>query len=357
MISKTVNAHIDDLSPLVLPATEGDTMWRWDFRLYYTGQRWTIPSGCTVMITGMKPDGNVFEYGAVVADNEARVSCTEQMTAAPGAVRCSLRVLDGNEGVLAVKNFILAVTPAPQTGVTPSETVLPIYEEALETLNRSLAGMEVSAETLSPGADATVAVTGGGSTGDPYNIHFGLPRGNVGPAATVTGTTVKYKTTDSGTTPPSTWDNSPTIIKGKWLWTKTTVATNGGNFDVVAVTYLGIDGSGAVDSVQGMTGDVDLDDFIIFRTFQATSFPSDYSMVIKFSIPEGYSYLAFTGLLFSGGALPWVWIGGDATSDNQYNSPYIVVFCGVGGNTAQWSKISSANVFAGFLFRKNNPSS
>ena len=84
-------------------------------------------------------------------------------------------------------------------------------------------------------------------------------QGDTGPAPTIT-TEVKYQASGSGTTPPvGTWhDNPPQVSQGDFLWTRVTMTISGVDNPVVwySVSHEGLDGTGAVDSVNGQTGAV-----------------------------------------------------------------------------------------------------
>ena len=70
-------------------------------------------------------------------------------------------------------------------------------------------------------------------------------KGDTGAAATVTGTTVEYMVSDSGTIVPSgSWSTTiPTVPQGKYLWTKVTTTFNTGSPAVsYSVARMGIDG-------------------------------------------------------------------------------------------------------------------
>ena len=77
-------------------------------------------------------------------------------------------------------------------------------------------------------------------------------KGDTGAPATVTGVTVEYIVSDSGTIVPSgSWSTTiPSVPQGKYLWTRSTTNFNTGNPAVsYSVTRMGIDGSGSVSSV------------------------------------------------------------------------------------------------------------
>ena len=83
-------------------------------------------------------------------------------------------------------------------------------------------------------------------------------KGDTGAAATVTGTTVEYMISDSGTIVPSgSWSTTiPTVPQGKYLWTRVTTTFNTGSPAVsYSVTRMGIDGTGAVSTVNDKSPD------------------------------------------------------------------------------------------------------
>ena len=98
-----------------------------------------------------------------------------------------------------------------------------------------------------------------GLESNPANLHYTDyswykikgTTGNTGAAATVTGQTVDYQQSSSGTEIPSgSW--SPTVpfplVQGDFLWTRTTVTYNNATTVVsYSVGYIGLDGTGVGD--------------------------------------------------------------------------------------------------------------
>ena len=83
-------------------------------------------------------------------------------------------------------------------------------------------------------------------------------KGDTGSAATVTGTTVEYMVSDSGTIVPSgSWSTTiPTVPQGKYLWTRVATTFNTGSPAIsYSVTRMGIDGAGSVSSVNEKSPD------------------------------------------------------------------------------------------------------
>ena len=83
-------------------------------------------------------------------------------------------------------------------------------------------------------------------------------QGDTGNPATLVTKSVTYQVSDSGTIIPSgAWGSSiPVVSQGKYLWTKTEVRFNTGDPIVsYSVARMGIDGSGSVSSVAGVSPD------------------------------------------------------------------------------------------------------
>lgn len=83
-------------------------------------------------------------------------------------------------------------------------------------------------------------------------------KGDTGNPATLYAATVAYQVSDSGTVVPSgTWSSSvPVVAQGKYLWTRTVVQFNTGNaITSYSVSRMGMDGTGAVSAVCGVSPD------------------------------------------------------------------------------------------------------
>lgn len=82
--------------------------------------------------------------------------------------------------------------------------------------------------------------------------------GDTGPAARLTGSSVTYLVSDRGDIVPSgSWGSTvPTVPQGKYLWTRTVLTFNTGSpVTYYSVARSGIDGSGAVSTVNGVNPD------------------------------------------------------------------------------------------------------
>lgn len=83
-------------------------------------------------------------------------------------------------------------------------------------------------------------------------------KGDTGAPATLVSTEIVYQSSDSGTIIPSgAWSTSiPVVAQGKYLWKRTTRKFNSGEPEIsYDVNRMGIDGTGAVSSVAGVSPD------------------------------------------------------------------------------------------------------
>lgn len=139
MVDKIVTLHIGAaVPPVVIDCTEGDTMWRWRFRLYLDGARWTIPSGSEATFAGLKKDGNVFDVLATISNNEVLVLASEQITAYPGDVFSVVKVIDGNGKIIATCPVVLRCKPNPQSMGELSDSVISAYDDAMKKLGDAI---------------------------------------------------------------------------------------------------------------------------------------------------------------------------------------------------------------------------
>lgn len=83
-------------------------------------------------------------------------------------------------------------------------------------------------------------------------------KGDTGDAATITTQTIGYQASNSGTVVPGgSWTTTiPTVPPGSFLWTRTQLAFNDGSVvTAYSVSRFGIDGTGAVSTVNNISPD------------------------------------------------------------------------------------------------------
>lgn len=109
--------------------------------------------------------------------------------------------------------------------------------------------------------DDWIGIGTGTSSSPPTNVNsykwyqYKGDKGDTGTAATITTQTVRYQASTSGTVVPSgTWSSTiPSVSQGSYLWTRTVLDFNDGTtVTSYSVSRMGIDGSGAVSTVNNI---------------------------------------------------------------------------------------------------------
>lgn len=137
------------------------------FDLYDDSTPFSIPSGYSVLLNGLKPDNYGFSYQASsYSGNTVVCNLTTQMTAVAGAVVCELRIRNGaGTQIVGTANFILQVEAAALTDDTIiSDTMIPLIEQAVEiasNLDRYITQTQSNAEIAA--AAATTATNAANS--------------------------------------------------------------------------------------------------------------------------------------------------------------------------------------------------
>lgn len=140
-------------------------------------------------------------------------------------------------------------------------------------------------------------------------------KGDTGAPATLNSSSVSYMVSDNGTVVPSgSWQSTiPQVPQGKYLWTRTVNAFNTGNpVTSYSVSRMGIDGSGAVSSVNGVSPDSDGNVSLTAENIQASDNQS-----VQDVIDEKQSKITTAGLLKGNGS------GGvsEAVAGTDYQAP------------------------------------
>lgn len=103
------------------------------FYLYNDSEVYDIPVGTSVLVNGIKPNGDAFSYSATYTENVVTVTLTDQMTVIAGEVRCELRLANGGNDI-GTTNFTLLVEKAPFDSSIPiSDTEIPAIIELART--------------------------------------------------------------------------------------------------------------------------------------------------------------------------------------------------------------------------------
>ena len=152
------------------------------------------------------------------------------------------------------------------------------------------------------------------------------PQGATGAAATVTGSATVFQASASGTAVPTgTWSATPpAVTAGQYLWTRTTIQFNSGDPVVTySVARWGMDGSGAVSSVNGVSPDASGNVEITGESLEIDGF------TISEWLEEKQDKINATGLLkrYANGSIAAAQAGTDyqapLTAGTDYQTPLV----------------------------------
>lgn len=137
MITQQYNLNlIPDKVPVSVDCSQYDSLSRTIVFNIYDGTVLKDVTGATATVRGTKQDNTGFEYPCTVNGSTVSFDIQDQMTIFSGKVPCEIRLV--NNGILGSCNFMLNVEPTPlDTGVTISETDLPLLEEAEQNAIRA----------------------------------------------------------------------------------------------------------------------------------------------------------------------------------------------------------------------------
>lgn len=209
----------------------------------------------------IRPDAATVTFSGTLEGNNVSAVLAKAALTIPGQIAVVLQVTSGSNVITLLKAIFTSELTATDSIVDP-ENVVPSISELLSKIDEmergtaaanaaaaALQNMTVDAGGTPSGSNPTVVIT---TVDGHYNISFGLV-----PAA-ITNTVYQYQASTSGTTVPTgTWQNTvPNVPQGDFLWTRTTYTWNGTITTYqYSVARQGIDGSGAVSSVQGISPD------------------------------------------------------------------------------------------------------
>lgn len=275
---------------------------------------YTIPTGATVMVYASVNREKVYQQAGTASDNTVQFTPGYGFFS-PGRNELQIAI-DGNKIPLTLAVNCEALLPEISDPTSTPEAVRPMVEEAREILEKTkevavktpyvgdngnwyvwdtatgtfkdsgepskgekgdaftyadftaeqLAGLKGPKGDAFTYADFTAEQLAGlkGPKGDAFKYSDFTPaqlaalKGDPGTPATVTSTETVYQAGTSGTEAPTgTWSETvPTVPQGRYLWTRVTTQFNTGEPVIYySVSRFGVDGSGSVVSVNGISPD------------------------------------------------------------------------------------------------------
>lgn len=124
----------------VINVSQNDVGRQFQLKLYDGAAAYTLPTGTTASIEGIKSDGHAFSYSDAVSVSGSILTVTTklQMTVVAGRVICEIRLRKSGSD-LGSLNFVMLVEESPiNENVDPSDTEIPaIIELATEQMENS----------------------------------------------------------------------------------------------------------------------------------------------------------------------------------------------------------------------------
>lgn len=172
-------------------AKQGDYIDR-EFHITMTerGQKIIPSSGDEAQFRVRKPDQHSTWTSATINDDGSiTVEATEQMLIVPGTIYCDVAIVNAS-GTVSTATFIINCEEQPlnaNQAISTSDFQV-LQEKTAEAISaiaetretsQSLIDMTASAQGLAAGSNPTATVTGG-EDGEPFNIAFGIPKGDKG---------------------------------------------------------------------------------------------------------------------------------------------------------------------------------
>jgi hypothetical protein len=155
---------------------------------------WTPPVGALMTVKYRRGDGVGGFYDTLEDDSPAcvvqsngtvTIGLAEQLLAVAGVSAVELRFYNAAGEVLSTACFRVIVQPSAWADdeIIESEPYINVLSQQIAAVldaATAYTDMQASATTGAPGSSASVTVTGG-TDGQPYNLAFTIPRGDVGP--------------------------------------------------------------------------------------------------------------------------------------------------------------------------------
>lgn len=228
-----------------------------------TSSAYSVPGTLDILIKVTVGSGDNMTKTGVAAWRATVIRSSTDSIVDPGHVIPSLEELLAQIAVMEAGTAAAnAAAAAATTAAGNANTKAGLADTAATRADAAAAALEdmdASASTLTPGSDATAQIT---TVSGHYRALFGIPKGDTGdtgPAPQIASTVTTYQESSSGSTIPSgTWQNAipNPLTQGMFLWIKTVITYDTGDtLTQYSVSHQGLDGTGSVNSVDGVSPD------------------------------------------------------------------------------------------------------
>lgn len=267
-----INLDVNQPGLEVVHAKQYDTVRKVRAHLFYNGVKWPVPSSDFVAVVSYKKADRIGGFYDQTEDGEIAVAVDgndrsivtilldRNTVTVEGNCNVEITFYDSiQSGRLSTFSFILQVEAASLTELdlasNPYFNILSDDIRAVLEAEEQMVGITATASSVPEGTQPTITVTGGISTGHPYNFAFGIPKGDKGDEATPKHVEYSYAVSESATTIPSSgWSTNPAPVHGKYLWSRAIYTwDNDETSAFYGVSYIAMDGGGSTASEIIMT--------------------------------------------------------------------------------------------------------
>lgn len=237
----------------------------------YSGAEAVDATGATVSGYLLREDGAKVPLSGSVAGNVVTVKLDKHCYLVAGAFGAYVRLKMGDvtRTILKIAGEIASEGDGPVVDIEEKlvslEDIIAQMEEMVrvtEAAETATSAANTAAQTASTAAgtatNAASTANGAASTANTAAERANTAAKALEEAPIPTGTVSSYQAGTSPTTPPAgTWQSTiPAVQQGQYLWTRTVQSyTNGNPTTFYSVARQGMDGSGSVASVDGVSPD------------------------------------------------------------------------------------------------------
>ena len=185
----------------------------------------------------------------------ARIAAQSAQSAAETAQRLSE---DAKDASVTAKNASQAAQALAETAQTGAETAQ-TAAEAAQTAAETAQGLAETAVSHYPRVNSS-------DHWELWNVAQQTWQDSGHESLLSVSAVTEYQNSTSGTiVPTGTWSPTPNPQQGRYMWARTTYTWSNNTTNVVyVVSHIGANGTGTVDSVNGLSGDVVIDGKIIY---------------------------------------------------------------------------------------------
>lgn len=251
-------------------------------------------SGMTAKFCAYTSAGEWVQTSATLSGNVATYTVGSDLTSSAGEVKVAYIEFSNSTDVLTSDNIPIIVLDNIDLTKDQANKYTPLIDDLIAKMNKALSDADTATKAANTAASSATTAANNANTARTNATNAATSANSAATSAnnaaksandaaakvtdamatfkTIQSIKVEFATADQGTTAPSAgWSTtSPTAVKGKWIWTRTTITYNTGSPEIkYEAVYSGLDGSFAgedrmtkleqtVDSINDITTGINL---------------------------------------------------------------------------------------------------